>query len=249
MNFLFLSALAEDAADVAEDVAEVVEEAAKESPTWFQTAFKGLYKIPVWGWVLLVLLLVGGIIAYRAIKGEKKIVWTTRMLAVGAMCLALAAVLDAIHLFRMPNGGSVTVVSLLPLILFAYVYGTVPGLILGFVHGILQFMFGGYFLNVIQLLLDYPLAFAVMGLAGLFNTMQNERAGLAIGTVVGCAARWFVAALAGLVFWSDLTEGIWPAMVYTITYNASYMIPECIITVVVALLVGPRLIKELRKVK
>ena len=242
MNFLFPFALAEEAAEVAEEVAE-------KAPTWFETAFGDLAKIPVWGWVLLVLLLVGGIIAYRAIKGGQKTVWTTRMLAVGAMCLALAAVLSNIKVCEMPNGGSVTGVSLLPLILFAYVYGTVPGLILGFVHGTLQFLFGGWFLNVIQLLLDYPLAFAVLGLAGLFNKLLDERVGLAVGTVVGCVARWFVAALGGLIFWSDLTEGIWPAVVYTVTYNASYMIPECIITAVVAVLIGPRLIKELRKVK
>lgn len=246
MNFLFPFALAEDAAEVAEEAAEIVEEAA---PSWFQTAFGDLADMPVWGWILLAALLVGGIIAYRVIKGGQKTIWTTRMLSVGAMCIALSSVLSMIKLFEMPNGGSVTLVSLLPLILFAYVYGTVPGLILGFVHGMLQFMFGGWFLNVIQLLLDYPLAFAVLGLAGLFNKMKSEQAGLAVGTVVGCAARWFVASLAGLVFWSDLTEGIWPAVVYTVTYNASYMIPECIITAVIAVLVGPRLIKELRKVK
>ena len=238
MDFLFRTALAEEAS-----------EAAEAAPSWFQTAFGDLADIPVWGWILLAALLVGGIIAYRAIKGGQKTVWTTRMLAVGAMCLALSTVLSNIKFFEMPNGGSVTVVSLLPLILFAYVYGTVPGLILGFVHGTLQFLFGGWFLNVFQLLLDYPLAFAVLGLAGLFNKMKSEQAGLAVGTVVGCVARWFVAALGGLIFWSDLTEGIWPAMVYTVTYNASYMIPECIITVIVAVLVGPRLIKELRKVK
>ena len=238
MNFLFPFALAEEAA-----------EATEAAPSWFQTAFGDLADIPVWGWILLAALLVGGIIAYRAIKGGQKTVWTTRMLAVGAMCLALAAVLSNIKFFEMPNGGSVTVVSLLPLILFAYVYGTVPGLILGFVHGTLQFLFCGLFLNVLQLLLDYPLAFAVLGLAGLFNRMKDERVGLAVGTVVGCVARWFVAALGGLIFWSDLTEGIWPAMVYTVTYNASYMIPECIITAVIAVIVGPRLIKELRKVK
>ena len=249
MNVLFLSALAEEAAEVAEEAVEAVEEAAEAAPSWFQTAFGDLADMPVWGWILLALLLVGGVIAYRAIKGGQKTVWTTRMLSVGAMCIALSSVLSMIKLFEMPNGGSVTAVSLLPLILFAYVYGTVPGLILGFVHGVLQFMFGGWFLNVFQFLLDYPLAFAVLGLAGLFNKMKDERAGLAVGTVVGCAARWFVAALAGLVFWSDLTEGIWPAVVYTVTYNASYMIPECIITAVIAVLVGPRLIKELRKVK
>lgn len=249
MDFLFRSALAEEAAEVAEEVAETVEEAAEEAASWFQTFIGDVSKIPVWGWVLLGLLLVGGIVAYLLIRGDKKVVWTTRMLSVGAMCLALSSVLSVLKLFEMPNGGSVTVVSLLPLILFAYVYGTVPGLILGFVHGVLQFLFGGWFLNIFQLLLDYPLAFAVLGLAGLFNKMKDERAGLAVGTVVGCVARWFVAALAGLVFWSDLTDGIWPAVVYTVTYNASYMIPECIITVIVAVLVGPRLVKELRKVK
>jgi thiamine transporter len=103
----------------------------------------------------------------------KKSIWNTKTLALGAMCIALSTVLSLIKLFELPNGGSVTPASMLPMMLFSYVYGTVPGLLLGAVYGLLQFLFGGWFLSVPQMLMDYPIAFAMIGLAGLFNKHPN----------------------------------------------------------------------------
>ena len=83
MDFLFRSALAEEAADAAEEAVEAIEEAA---PSWFQTAFKKFAEFPVWGWVIVAVLFIGGIVVYRAVKGEKKTVWTTRMVSLGTIC-------------------------------------------------------------------------------------------------------------------------------------------------------------------
>lgn len=173
--------------------------------------------------------------------------WTVRMLTMGAMCMALSSVLSLITLFSMHNGGSVTPASMLPLMLFAYVYGPVPGIAVGALYGVLQYLLGGYFLSVPQVLLDYPVAYAAMGLAGLFWRWQRQRAGLACGILLASVVRYVVATLAGVLFWSDLTGGAWPAIVYSLGYNASYMLPECVICVALGLLVGPRLARELRR--
>ena len=249
MRFLFLSALAEEAVETAGEAVEAVEEAAESAPSWFQTAFGDFADISIWGWILLAVLLVGGIVVYRMVKGEKKTVWTTRMLSLGAISMALSSVLSMIKILEMPQGGSVTAVSMLPIILFAYAYGVGPGLTLGVIHGILQCILDPYVISIPQFLLDYPIAFGVIGLAGLFSKSANDRVGLTVGTVVACVGRFISSVASGVIFFAEWApEGMSP-MVYSMSYNGSYMIPECIITVVVALLVGPRLIKELRKVK
>ena len=179
----------------------------------------------------------------------KKSIWNTKTLALGAMCIALSSVLSLIKLFELPNGGSVTPASMLPMMLFAYVYGTVPGLLLGAVYGFLQFLFGGWFLSVPQMLMDYPIAFAMIGLAGLTNKLPDQQLGLSLGVIIASIGRFIAAVVAGLIFWTDLTDGLWPAIVYSLGYTGSYMGIECVICVVIALAIGPRLVKEIRKIK
>ncbi|MBQ8555774.1 MAG: energy-coupled thiamine transporter ThiT [Clostridia bacterium] len=182
-------------------------------------------------------------------SNTRKSPWSVQMLAVGAVSIALSSVLSVITLFSMPNGGSVTPASMLPLMLFAFVYGPVPGVAVGAVYGILQFLLGGWFLSIPQFLLDYPVAFAMTGLAGLFWRGRHQRTALTLGILLASVMRFIVATLAGVIFWSDLTNGAWAAIVYSVGYNASYMVWECVICVALGVAVGPRLVKELRKVK
>lgn len=235
--FLFSIALAEDSGPVTEETA-----------SWFTDVFGKLAEFPLWGWALVALLLVGGLIFWKTTRGTKKTVWTTKMLSLGAICMALTCVLAMIKIFRMPNGGSVTPASMLPLMLFSYVYGVGPGLVLGAIYGMMDFALGGWFLSIPQLLMDYPVAFAMCGLAGLFRRHENVKLGLSLGVIVGSIGRYIAAVTAGLLFWTDLTEGAAAAIIYSLTYNGSYMLAECIICIVLAVTLGERLVKELRKV-
>ena len=175
--------------------------------------------------------------------------WTTKKLALGAVCMALSAVLSLITLFHMPQGGSVTPASMLPVMLFAYAYGAVPGLTLGVAYGILQFILSPYFYSLPQFLLDYPIAFGAIGLAGFFSKSKNVYLGLTLGAVVSSLGRLIAAVASGVLFFAEYApEGTSP-LAYSLGYNASYMIPECVICIVLALAIGPRLMQEMRKIK
>ncbi len=224
------------------------EAVAEAQPSWFENAFGDFAEFPVGGWILVAVLLVGGLVVYRQFKSESKTVWSTKMLALGAVCMALSNVLSMIKLFDMPQGGSVTPASMLPLMLFAYVYGVGPGMTVGAVYGVMQFMIEPYFLSVPQMLLDYPIAFAMVGLAGLFSKNENRALGLSLGVVLGSLGRFVAAVLSGVVFFAEYAGDQNP-WVYSIGYNGAYMLPECIICVVLALAVGLRLTQQLSKAK
>lgn len=224
------------------------EAVAEVQPSWFENAFGDFAEFPVWAWIVVAVLLVGGLVAYRQIKSGKKTVWNTKMLALGAVCMALSNVLSMIKLFDMPQGGSITPASMLPLMLFAYVYGVGPGMTVGAVYGVMQFMIEPYFLSVPQMLLDYPIAFAMVGLAGLFSKNENRALGLSLGVVLGSLGRFVAAVLSGVVFFAEYAGDQNP-WVYSIGYNGAYMLPECIICVVLALAVGLRLTQQLSKAK
>ncbi len=215
---------------------------------WFQTAFKDFGEFPAWAWIVVAVLLVGGVIAYRSLKGGHKTVWNTKMMAMGAVCIALSSVLSMIKIWKMPQGGSITAASMLPLMLFSYVYGMGPGCLVGALYGVLQFIIEPYFLSLPQMLLDYPIAFGMMGLAGLFSKMDNENLGLTAGVVLASVGRFVAAVLSGVIFFAEYAGDQNP-WVYSIVYNGSYMLPECIICVILCLAVGLRLARQLKKNK
>lgn len=215
---------------------------------WFQTAFKDFGEFPAWAWIVVAVLLVGGVIAYRSLKGGHKTVWNTKMMAMGAVCIALSSVLSMIKIWKMPQGGSITAASMLPLMLFSYVYGMGPGCLVGALYGVLQFIIEPYFLSLPQMLLDYPIAFGMMGLAGLFSKMDDENLGLTVGVVLASVGRFVAAVLSGVIFFAEYAGDQNP-WVYSIVYNGSYMLPECIICVVLCLAVGLRLARQLKKNK
>lgn len=220
---------------------------------FFSNMFGDLAEMPLWGWAVMTVLLAGGVAAFLLLRKKSgKSFWTARTMSVGAMCMALASVLSLIKLLPMPMGGSLTPASMLPLLLFAYVYGTVPGVTLGALYGVMQFILdGGQWLwtGAIPNLLDYPIAFGLLGLAGCFNRMENEKRGLSLGFLLGCFGRFLASFTSGVVFYAEWApEGMHPA-IYSAGYNAAYMLPECLLCIVIGIFIAPRLVRELRKVK
>ena len=185
----------------------------------------------VWG--ILAALVILGLVLFFVTRDSKK--WSTRMLANAALCIALSFVLSYIRLYKLPQGGSITLASMLPLFLFAYAYGVGPGMLVGAAYGILQFIQDAYFVHPIELLLDYPLAFAMLGLAGLASRF-SDKWGLIPGIVLGTFGRFVCAFLSGVIFFGMYAPEGQNVLVYSAVYNGFYLIPEAIICIVLAMI-------------
>ena len=155
-----------------------------------------------------------------------------RALTYGAICVAMSFVLSYIKLFSAPQGGSVTLASMLPIMLYAYLYGTKRGLLVGLVYGLLQFIQKPEITHWAQVLLDYPVAFAAIGLAGISKHIPAKFMKLPIGTIIGGVARWIVHTVSGFLFFSEILNG--DALKFSAVYNGWYMLFDTLICFVLA---------------
>jgi thiamine transporter len=150
-----------------------------------------------------------------------------KVLAEATVFIALTIVLKDVlpPIYEMPQGGAVTVAGLVPLIWFALRRGAKYGILAGLIYGLIHaFLPGAYIVHPVQGLLDYPLAFAALGLAGVFRKIP------AIGVIVSIVGRFLCSFVAGLVFFVSLSiDGAYASAIY----NGTYLIPEFIITAIV----------------
>lgn len=189
-------------------------------------------KITPASWAVLAALVIIGVVLFVITKDKKK--WTTRMIANAALCIALSFILSYIRLYKLPQGGSITLASMLPIFMFAYAYGTTPGMIVGAAYGLLQFIQDAYFVHPVELILDYPLAFALLGLAGIAK--MNDKWGIILGIVLGTFGRFLCAFLSGVIFFGAYAPEGQNVLVYSAVYNGFYLIPEAIICIVLAMI-------------
>ena len=146
-----------------------------------------------------------------------------------AVAGALALILGMLRLYRMPYGGSITL-EMVPIFVVSLRHGARSGAWSGLIVGILKLVLDPYIIHPVQLVMDYPLPYAVLGIAGLFAYQPT------LGVILATAARYVVHVLAGVVFWGSYApEGMNP-WVYSLGYNASYLIPNAILAVLVILL-------------
>lgn len=171
--------------------------------------------------ILLLLIMRGG-------KNEKKM--DTRALTVSALMIALATVLGMIKIFEMPQGGSVTLFSILPIAVCGYLLGTRRGVMAGFCVGLINLIFGPYVIHPVQLLIDYPLAFGAVGLAGITRNSSN---GLTKGYLIGLVGRYICAVLSGVIFFGSYAPEGFNAWTWSLWYNLTYLAAEGIITIIV----------------
>ena len=210
---------------------------AEEAPaTWQSELVEKFTETPATTWIILLVIVALGAILLLSGKTRKQ--WTAKTIAFAALSIALSYVLSCFRLFRMPQGGSVTPGSMLPIMLFAAAYGVGPGVVVGVVYGALQYLQGGWFLNVWQFLLDYLLAYGALGLAGLARKLP-KRWGLYAAIVFAAVVRALSATLAGYMFWDT---AFWASLVY----NGTYLIPDTLICIVLALAVAKPVMKILQ---
>lgn len=159
----------------------------------------------------------------------------TRMIAEAGVAIAIAQVLSFITLFHMPQGGSIKAASLVPLMIFAYRWGGTRGIWAGVVYGVLHFLLGfKSSIHYLSIILDYLVAYGAIGVCGYF---KDNITGLISGSIVAIALRWFASVTSGaVVFASYAPQGQNP-WIYSMIYNASYMVPDGILNIIVLLFV------------
>lgn len=159
--------------------------------------------------------------------------FSTRQLVFCGAAMALAFVTSYIKLFSLPYGGSVTLFSMLFICLIGYWYGLSAGITTGLAYGILQFLQEPFVLSPFQVCCDYVLAFAGLGLSGVFSHSKN---GLMKGYLLGILVRGFFHALGGYLYWMDYMPEEFPqalASLYPIIYNYSFILAEGALTLVI----------------
>ena len=184
-------------------------------------------------------------------------------LVLAGVMIAMGTALGFVKPFELPYGGAITLCSMLPVMFFSYRCGLKWGLSAGLVFSVLQLLFGLDALKGISAMMvvgsifrDYILAFTVLGLAGMFRgKIKNDAAAFTLGSFVSMMLRYFCSFLSGWVLWASFNEtadmqgfiasffpalgnlsGTALAVVYSLVYNGSYMIPEIILTCVVGFL-------------
>ena len=171
----------------------------------------------------------------------------TKCLMESAILLGVAAVLSALPLVSLPYGGSVTLASLFPLLLLSYRHGFKWGLPAGIAFGVLQQLLGlsglSYFTTwqsvVAVVALDYLLAFGAVGVGGVFRPLlRTQRGALVAGGALVCLLRYACHVISGATVWAGVSIPTKAALAYSLIYNATYMVPESIVLLLVAYYLG-----------
>lgn len=176
------------------------------------------------------------IIALAFILGRKdKKGFDTRTIAYAAVCIAMSFALSYIKMWEMPQGGSITLASLLPLMIFSYMFGVKKGVFAGFIYGILQAIQDPWLIHPAQFLLDYPVAFASIGVAGMFRNVKafenKPQIAFALGGIVASVLRFLCHILSGVFAFSEYA-GEQNPWIYSMAYNSFVFIDIAIVIVV-----------------
>ena len=164
-----------------------------------------------------------------------------------ALMISLAVVLSFLKLISMPYGGSVTLASLLPIAIISYRHGIGRGVFSATVYAVIQQILDLSLLSyatswqsvVAIIVLDYLLAFAVAGIAGIFRRpIQNQTAALTLGCFLVSLCRYACHVISGATVWAGLSIPTEAALSFSFAYNATYMIPEAIILLVTTIYIA-----------
>jgi thiamine transporter len=172
---------------------------------------------------------------------------STRILTETAVLVAVALVLDTLAGLYSPfkYGGSISP-AMLPIFFLAVRHGWKRGLRAGFLFGILQSLIGAatgnfYFLSIPQYILDYLVAFTVLGFAGCFPKAIDRPGWLALGILMGGLLRYLAHSFSGVVYWGELApEGVNVWFYSFILYNLPYMMASILLCTVLALVLQNR---------
>ena len=184
------------------------------------------------------LIAVIAVLAFVCGRKDKK-GFDSKSISYAAVCIALSFALSYISPIHMPQGGSVTIGSLVPLMIYSYMFGTKKGVFAGFVYGLLQIIQDPWLIHPAQMLLDYPIAFAAIGLSGMFAHIKKleklPQLQIALGGIVASVLRFAAHLFSGVFAFSYLAPDV-DAWIYSLGYNATYVFPDIAIAIVAAII-------------
>ncbi len=155
----------------------------------------------------------------------KKNEFTTKDLALAAVCVGLSFALSFWRVWHNPQGGSITIASMLPIALFAYIAGFRKGLIVGLAYGALQLIQDPQIYHPVQVLLDYFLGFGAVAAAGAFKHIKAfKKCDFLLGITAAGLLRFACSIISGVVFFQAYVPegwGLWP---YSLAYNSVLLI-------------------------
>ena len=167
--------------------------------------------------LLAVLIFILGYLQMRRIR------FTTSMLINVALMLALTIVLHQLRLFHMPQGGSVTLGAMVPLLFLTYRYGAGVGCLAGFLYGMINLMQDAFIVHPLQVLFDYPLPYMALALAAVLPGRFYA------GALLAFAGRFLCHYISGVVFFGSYAPPNTSPYLYALVFNATYLIPEAVI--------------------
>ena len=158
--------------------------------------------------------------------GDKRKMSDTRSIVYGAISIALSFALSYAKLFKLPQGGSVTFASLLPLMIYCCMFGTRRGLIVCTIYGVLQALQDPFIIHPMQFLLDYPLAFGLIGVSGIFmekGVFKDKKVvAFLLGGVLAVVLRYACHVCSGVFAFADYADldKYDTAIAYSMAYNS-----------------------------
>lgn len=156
-------------------------------------------------------------------------------LTLGAMCVALSFVLSFIKFVVMPQSGSLTPASMLPIMIFCYIYGAKKGIIACIAYSLLQLLQDFYVVHWAQLFLDYILAFGSLALAGVFKNAKYKKINtIFFGIILAVLARYICHVASGIIFFYEYA-GDQNVFIYSSVYNL-YAPMEGLLCIIVMLI-------------
>ena len=198
-------------------------------------------------------LLVIAIIVATLLLGAKETKgFDSKSIAYAAICIAMSFALSYLRLVKMPQGGSITIASLLPLMIYSYMFGVKKGVFAGMICGLLQAVQDPIILHPAQFLLDYPVPYACIGFAGVFAKVKSldklPQVQIALGGLLAGIMRFICHYFSG-VFAFGTFGGEQSAWLYSLTYQSAYVLPDIAIAIAVAavLFCSPTVVKMARR--
>ena len=162
--------------------------------------------------------------------GKKATFSDTRSIVYGAIAIAMSFALSYARFLKLPQGGSVTFASLLPLMIYCAMFGTRRGVVVCLIYGFLQALQDTYIIHPVQFLLDYPLAFGMIGVSGFFcertPLKKNKLIAFIVGAVIAVVLRYACHICSGVFAFADYAdlETYDTAIAYSFAYNSFTMV-------------------------